>query len=396
MRNIAILDLQMGIARWASTLKASYYVTMLSGYHKRRGDYVVYLSAPVNFDKFDKVYLIYEQPELFYNAEWATMGNVVFLGEYSPIPTPKLPKSVQSATPDLSIYTEWLDAWLEKYPTLAENKYDVFKQTPVVLKSNNHFNSFDFSDQDISIMDADIDTWTTEQFNWLNELNAHSIRFAYPLHFTLDKMGGWLKLIKTLPIIRSKLWARVNIEDLPDEKSVAEFCKIYKENYVGRFLRIRLHFGNELWDEETWWDKLEWALYILQQFRYYTKQRITLEINYRNSFTYPSILTMAKRWSGSNDTYWRDSPLDYYIYDFCKTPVHFAAAIQDIELFAKSGRYLNELVEVLKTKPERLMGLYSQSYKMQLIPAGGHPLDWKSDAEYLKLNSPYIAKEEVE
>ena len=390
MRTIAILDLQMGLMRWAKTVRASYYVAVLSGYHKAKGDFVTYLTAPDDLDRYDKVYFIYEEPELFFNAEWARLSNAVFLGEYSPIPPKQLPPNVASATPDFSIYTPWLDAWLGKYSTLAEDQYIALMYTPVVLDRNN---ILPYTGQNITILNPDLHTWTPEQIAELKTLEARTIKFAYPLPFKLKQMGSWLQLIKQMPSIsRKKLWASVHINELYDESRVAEFCKIYKENYVGRFLRIRLHFGDELWEDETWWRQLETALYILQQFRYYTKQRITLEIAYRNSFSYPAILTMAKRWSGSNDTYWRDSPLDYFLYDTCKDKVRFAAAIQNLSDYAKNNQYLNTLVEVLNTCPERLMGMYSKSFKMQLIPSGGHPLDWKPTPEYKELNTPYKIK----
>ena len=98
-------DLQVGELTYAKSFYPSQLVAQIAGHHYQQGDECVFLLEPCKFDIYDKVYFIYDYPELYFNRDWQFLNNAYFGGVYSPIGD-TLPSEIKNSIPSFKIYVD--------------------------------------------------------------------------------------------------------------------------------------------------------------------------------------------------------------------------------------------------------------------------------------------------
>ena len=380
---IAIFDLQVGELTYAKSFYPSQLVAQIAGYHYQQGDECVFLLEPCKFDIYDKVYFIYDYPELYFNRDWQFLNNAYFGGVYSPIGD-TLPSEIKNSIPSFKIYDQFFKYWFNKYPNYPESRMAYFRGQPFVMFRNGKQYKYNY-DGDLIILD---DLSHIQNPNDLfHECYSKTLRIVTPLKLTHENIHNWLMFIKkNSHLHRKHLWIHFDYFELLDKDNLYTIIKAFKDSKLGRMLRVKVIFGNETWTTEEWLEHIENILEIGSYFRIYLKRRIFIETYGRDNFKFRNVLVTLKRWFGGVDGYLKNSPFDYGIRDtLAKVSIlKVIAYLQNAETFTNQTKngFLHDLYALMLEYPDFMFGYYTKSFDMNLIPRGGVDLsEWNADSK---------------
>jgi hypothetical protein len=378
---IAIFDLQVGDLTYAKSFYPSQLVAQIAGYHYQRGDDCVFLLEPTKFEAYDKVYFIYDYPELYFNRDWQFLNNAYFGGKYSPVGD-TLPLEIKNAIPSFKVYDQFFKYWFDKYPNYPETRMAYFKGAPFVMFRNDKQYKYNY-DGDLIILD---DLSHIEKPNDLfHECYSDSLRIVTPLKLTHKNIHNWLMFIKkNTHLHRRHLWIHLDYYELLDKDNLYTIIKAFKDSKLGRMVRVKIIFGNENWTTEEWLENIENILEIGSYFRIYLKRRVFIETYGRDSFEFRHVLVNIKRWFGGVDGYLKNSPFDYAIRDTLakQSILKVIAYLQDAEKYTMNTKNscLHDVLKLIKQYPDFMFGYYTKSFNMNLIPRGGCDLsEWNAN-----------------
>jgi hypothetical protein len=350
---VLIFDLQFGHYDGRSTPKPSAGTMMASGYHKSKGDAVIFTAIPPkNFATYDIVYINNDSPDMFYMQEWLEYPNVRLIGRYWH--ESELYRDVKwdFTPPDISIYWEWIDGFAAKYASKRVKVLETFyNYTPVKLVQNGKLTSP--AGHKILIIDEDLVKYDFD-FSHITCLDIKRLRFCYPL-----PIEGRYQIICDLvkhakQIDRDHLWLSIN-GILPKEDQIA-YAKEFKKNKLGRNVKITWFLDPKTEDE--WVSYLIPAMDMFETFLREGNKYLFLEIPYYKYVQNDPIRRLwiaFRRWSNFRLTNTRNNLIDRILYD----NINGYDAL--IEIFSDpygyrarhpKGNAITELITLIEQYPE--------------------------------------------
>lgn len=360
MKHIVIFDLNFMTYTYHSTPQASMYAMLISGWHKSRGDKVVFTDEPPNYKLYDIVYIIKDRIGVGHLPEWLFPDNVVPVGNYwdkEGIESFYNPEW-ETTPPDNSIYWGWLDRWTTKYTKYNKKRLEHFYREPVKIKQRGELVWPE--GKGFLIIDNDMEQWDPA-FEDILQQNLSQIRFAYPIKID----GRWeetLTFIKHKQATREFLFVDMFYENYTDEdfSNAAELWAKYK---LGRM--VRLHLNVKLDTHEEWLEALPRIYKVLADFRMKGGKMVRIQPFNMEAFDHPRILQEMKRWTGRSIGYAKNSLFDYMLFDSLRNSKAILDFLSNPDEYVTRGRHgSNKLPEILDFAEEYpdLLYIISESY----------------------------------
>ena len=223
---IFIFALQFANYSGRSTPKPSATTMLISGYHKAKGDTVVFSARPPkNFALYDIVYINKDTDGLFHLQEWLDYPNVKAVGNFWENETVYYSEDWELTPPDITIYHEWITDFMKKFPSKNEKLFETFFQyTPFIMKQKGKI--IEPSGDKILILDRNWIEWDCG-FDIVSSLDIKRLRFAYPIpiNYDYEKVCDLVYYCKNID--RNHLWLEL-YGLIPKEKQI-EIAKEFKK-----------------------------------------------------------------------------------------------------------------------------------------------------------------------
>jgi len=360
MKHIVIFDLNFMTYTYHSTPQASMYAMLISGWHKSRGDKVVFTDEPPNYKLYDIVYIIKDRIGVGHLSEWLFPENVVPVGNYWDKEGIESFYNTEWETtpPDNTIYWGWLDRWTTRYAKYNKNRLEHFYREPVKIMQRGK--KIWPEGKGFLILDNDMEVWDPD-FEETMQQNLSQIRFAY--HIPID--GRWedvLIFMKHKQASREYLYVDMFYENYTDEDFL-EASKLWAKYALGRMIRI--HLNVDLRNNEEWLEAIPRIYKTLADFRMRGGKMVRVQPFNIDTFDHPRILKELKRWTGRNVGYAKNSLLDYMLFDGLRNSQAVLSFLSDPDAYIEKGRLgANKLPEILAFAEEYpdLFYLISESY----------------------------------
>lgn len=334
--------------KYHSTPQASMYTMLISGWHKSRGDNVIFTDEPPNYSLYDIVYLIKDRIGVQHVNSWLIPDNAVPVGDYWAEDGIEAfyNKEWETTPPDNTIYWPWLDRWTEKYAKYNKSRLEHFYRTPVKIKQKEKI--IWPQGEDYLILDNDMRDWDPK-FEEFMEQDLKKVRFAYPI--PVD--GRWREVLTFLTLkqaSREYLFLDMFYENYTD-KDFEEASDIWAEFALGRMVRV--HLNVKLSNQEEWEKAIPRIYEALAQFRMKGKKMVRVQPFNIDTFSHSRILTEMKRWTGRNMGYAKNSLFDYILFDSMRDTKLIEQFLRDPYQYLEQGRYgVNKLGEVVSFAEE--------------------------------------------
>ena len=359
-KQIVIFDLNFMTYTYHSTPQASMYAMLISGWHKSRGDNVIFSDEPPNYSLYDIVYIIKDRIGVEHVNSWLIPENVVPVGNFWERDGIEAfyNKEWETTPPDNTIYWGWMDRWTERYKKYNKRRLEHFYRTPVKIKQKDKI--VWPQGAGYLILDNDIRDWDPAFLEFM-EQDLKQIRFAYPI--PVD--GRWREVMEFLTLKQANrefLFLDMNYENYIDEDFI-EAADIWTEFKLGRM--VRLHLNVELHTQEQWLEAIPRIYGVLGDFRMKGKKMVRVQPFNIDSFSHPRILKELKRWSGRSIGYAKNSLFDYILFDSIRDTKLIEFFLRDPYGYLEKGRFgVNKLGDVVKFAEEfpDLMYCISKSY----------------------------------
>lgn len=248
---IFIFDMQYANYTKASTPKPSASVMLAAGYHRAKGDSLIFSDEPPkNFALYDIVYINNDADGLFYLQEWLDYPNVKAIGTCWGEEESFFNNEWTKYPPDITIYHDWINRFMKAAPRKHEKVFETFfEYIPFIIKQDGKI--VEPSGDKILILDKGWNEWENG-FELISQLNVKRLRFAYPI--PIDK--HWEEACNLIHycknIVRDHVWLELT-GIIPVERQL-EIAKTFKQHKLGRNVKVkwRLHFNSMT----EWWDSI--------------------------------------------------------------------------------------------------------------------------------------------
>lgn len=360
MKHVVIFDLNFMTYTYHSTPQASMYAMLISGWHKSRGDKVVFTDEPPTYKLYDIVYIIKDRIGIGHLPEWLFPENVVPVGNYWDKVGVKsfYNPEWETTPPDNTIYWGWLDRWTTKYAKYNKARLEHFYREPVKIMQRGK--KVWPEGKGFLILDNDMKDWDYG-FEEMMQQNLSQIRFAYPI--PID--GRWeevLTFTKHRQAAREYLFLDMFYENYSDEDFI-EASKIWAKYKQGRM--VRLHLNVDLMDNDSWLEALPRIYKALADFRMRGGKMLRVQPFNIDTFEHPRILKELKRWTGRGTGYAKNSLFDYILFDGVRDQGNLLSFLSDPDTYVKNIRKgsnkLPELLAFAKQHPD-LLYIITESY----------------------------------
>lgn len=352
-QHILLLDLQFLKFTYAHTPYPSTAGLLIAGYHKAQRDHVMLSSIIPNFAMYDKIYIIKDDWDLYYDPEWLKLPNVVLVGRFWDKVMQTWNSEWELYPPDATPYTTWADNWLALYPSTKIERMEYMYYTPVLLKQGNRITAPE--GDTILLIDYDLHKIDPD-FSTLKELNIKHIRTLHPINVT-DNPKAAFSLFKQRHM-RKSLWATM---DIPmSQEKLDEIIHWWNYYRPGRTTRLKVWLEGH--SENEWVENLHYIIPFLAQWRERAGKRIFVEPVDEFTCACPDLLYFLRRWTGRDMGYAYNSLLDYAIYDSLQDLKKIEELLRDpytaFEKYAKTVRRrpkadrVKEIFYFIKNNPD--------------------------------------------
>lgn len=347
-KTVVIFDLNFMTYTYHSTPQASMYAMLISGWHKSRGDRVIFTDEPPNYGLYDIVYIIKDRIGVGHVNSWLAQDNVVPVGDYWAEDgiDAFYNEEWETTPPDNTIYWGWLDRWTTRYKKYNKARLEHFYRTPVKIKQRNKF--VWPKGRDFLILDKDMHEWDPD-FEQFIEQDIQASRFAYPI--PID--GRWREVLSFLTsrqISREYLFIDMFYENYTDE-DFEEASDIWAEFMLGRM--VRLHLNVDLKTNEEWIEAIPRIYNALGMFRMKAKKMVRVQPFHMDRFSHPRIIQELKRWTGRSVGYAKNSLFDYILFDSIRNTEWMKDFLRDPYQYTEDRRHgTNKLKEVISFAEE--------------------------------------------
>lgn len=248
---IYIFDLQYANYTKASTPKPSASVMLASGYHKAKGDTVIFSSEPPkNFAIYDLIYINKDIEGLFHLQEWLDYPNVKPIGDFWHKDEIYFDERWTEFQPDITIYHDWIKNFMAAVPRKREKLFETFfEYTPFLMKRKNGI--VEPSGDKILILDRNWASWENG-FELISELDIKKIRFVYPIPIDSDYEKACSLIYNCKNIIRDHVWLELT-GIIPKDKQI-DMARTFKKYKLGRNIKVKWKLDFENLD--AWWSNL--------------------------------------------------------------------------------------------------------------------------------------------
>lgn len=347
VRTIAIVDIQWSKYVYASTRKPSRYTALISGYYKSQNcsvslitDFESLFNNPEKvLYHYDKVFFINEDryQELYTPSEFLQASKTYHtIGKgYSNDEWETSFKELEDYPPDLTIYHNFIDTFLEKYDKYSPYRFDAFYMKPFLINRNGKKHVL--PEEPVLVLDNDL----YESIDILSEAHAGT-RICYPVRVkNAEELQNTLDCFNLRQIYRDDFWVSIDYNDLVADKE--EIKKVLKETPNTRHFRIKLELC--LVTQEEWLQELPKVVELIVEFLENGKRLQFYPYNHFNcSEELYSIIIATKRWTGKRSSTVNNSLISYILLDYLNSYERIARY-----LFVKDKRSI--------TKSNTLLGL---------------------------------------
>ena len=136
-KKVCIFDLEFMQYLYNSRARPGMYPMLISSFYKNQGYQVVFTTEVPNFQDYEIVFINRDAPDLWYDPEWLGNDNVKLTGAYWPSNLIYYPLEWESVDPDITIFHNWVENRLKKYPSLKKARFDEFYKTPFKIIRGN-------------------------------------------------------------------------------------------------------------------------------------------------------------------------------------------------------------------------------------------------------------------
>lgn len=356
---VLIFDLTYANYNGRATPKPSMFAMLASGWHKSQGDTVIFTSdIPTNFAAYDLVYINKDSFGLFHLKEWLYYPNVRLIGAFWGDEPAYYNVEWELAPPDITLYHDWIHAFMKKFPGKNVKLFEVFfDYTPVKWVQKNKITNPQGSK--ILIIDRDWTDWDKD-FVAASELNIKKLRFLYPIEIN-DNCEKLCQLIyHNKNIERTFLWLGLH-GIIPKEKQI-EYARIFKKYKLGRNVKIKWTLHTD--DPSEWAELLLKAVDMFETFLTEGKKYLFADIPDKLFIEDPQMKLMYSAfssWSNMRLVNTRNNLIDYLIYN----------SINDYNNIIEFLKHPDEFVRGKKRKGQAAMtiflGMFEDEEKTNLV-----------------------------
>lgn len=345
---IAIFDLQFMNYVYHSTPSPSAIAMLASGYHKSKGDEVVLVDAPPQFEAYDRVYINKDELDLFHDPSWLLHPNVVPIGRYWD-GLEEYNREWETAPADILLYRGWVERWLDRYKKYNPDRLKHFYFKPHKLFRNGKF--YPPKEEGLLILDDDL----TEHEEIWDIIQEHPKQhYLYPFILKQGQKIDFKKAFEVLGFSNFFVGKRtLEFRGIPHEEELKEILKAYDEFRPTRLLILKLILIEH--NDEDWIKTLEKTISFLARFRK-VGRRVSVYPISLHEFKYPRVLQELKRWTGFNTAYNNNTCLDYILIDACRSLDRTFDFLNDPFKYLEEGRQgtnkLKEIVEIIQKDPQ--------------------------------------------
>lgn len=340
-KRICIFDLEFMQYLYQSRARPGMYPMLISSFYREKGYEVVFTTEIPNFTNYEIVFINRDAPDLWYDPDWLTNANVKLTGAYWPSDLIYYDLEWEFVNPDITIFHNWVENRLKKYPSLKKNRFNEFYKTPFKMIRGKRIVEPEGSnlliiDDNLQLFEGVIDI--------LKYANITNTSLSYNLFITKENVWEVFDFLNMKTISRDNLTVDI-LEQTED--GLQEIMDAWNSYRMGRTVRLKYHLVAQT--QEEWEKKIIYACNMAQNFKIQTGKRVYMEPHDRESFKYPLTLTFLKRWTGKDMGFAKNSLIDYWIYDVCKT----YEAIED---------FLENPKETKKSSLETLVNFLEEYY----------------------------------
>ena len=348
---VKIIDVRSHNYIYHSTPKPTALVCLIAGYHKAQGDSVVLSDVPVqgciNYvvsdDRFNEDYMV---PCLFAVENTFCVGRAFANGYYNP--------EWEKYPPDLTIYHNFYNNWINKYPKYNAMRLTSYTLTPFLIRRNGECFS---PPPNALVLDTNIDI---EIMQTIAESNSKNIIFANnPVITSLEHFEAMLQLYGTKKIRSGD--CKIEIDWSEEFKNnMDDYIALWNKYRCGRMLVIRLRIDASKASRQ---DKID-IYNAMGKWRMEAGKRLgAYPANISDDYRF---WTELKRWSNSRSGYGKNSLVDYILYDGCRDVDDIARFLYNPYIYT-SGRAMGNnkvwwVIDLFESKDEELIRTFTTSY----------------------------------
>lgn len=344
MKKILIFDLQFQNYVYHSTPQPSMYSMLVAGYHKAKGDKVIFTDTePKVFNEYNIVYINKDEEDLFHKPAWLKYPNVKLIGGHweNGIETHYDPEW-EIYPPDITIYHGWIDRRLKKYTKYNPERLVHFYYTPVKIKQKNKLTAP--NGEKLLIIDNDIENFDSDFSHIACNVSADKIKFLYPISLD-NEPEKVLSFFNTTnnSISKDNLW--FELKEIPTEEKQKELFDAIKKYKLRGKSRLKLNLSRDT--NEEWIETIPRVMEFMGQARIQIRERIVFYPRNQYKFKYSRVLQEMKRWSGSRLSYEKNTCLDYILVDGCRNSSNVMDFLNNpVKYIADKRQGTNKLFEI--------------------------------------------------
>lgn len=345
-KKVVIFDLQLMKYTSLSTPYPSTAGLIVSGFHKAQGDTIILVDQCPQFTRFDIVYIVKDDVNLYHTPSWLKHHNVIPIGRHWEGGIGFWDKEWEKYPPDMTLYRKWFDSWKSNYPWFGEEtRAAIYSYKPVLIK--NEVRMLKPTGDKILIIDYnphEID----EGHEFLKSFDNKEIAFLHWFNITKDVESSFDLLHKDN--IKCRTWVTFDLDI--SKKEMIDLTKAvarrggHRNNYLLKFT-VYFHGGNQ----EDWRKSVVHILQIINLWKKIAGRRVySLPID-DLSFECPDLLTHIARWTGT--------PILFRNFSYIDSVLAF-----DIPTIQILEDFLRDPHEVWSRKRYRVHPLYIKTYRV--------------------------------
>lgn len=354
---VVIFDLKFMNYIYHSTPTPTMETLLLSGYEKQEGNHPIFTDEPPNFARYNKVYIVKDEANLFHDPDWLKHECVVLIGKGWE-GSEEWNDEWEEAIPDMTIYDNWIQNWLKKYPKFSENRLMPFFKKPFKIKQAGSIYYPKFNEA--LIIDNDLHEWD-KGYETLKEIDSNKFMLLSPL--VLDnKWQDALELFELRTIRRGNFWATMDLSKYSKE-DIQDAINIYNEFKPGRMFRIKA--TDVAYTDKQWIQRLDFDYWALGEFRMQANKRLFFYPSGHSGLDIERVIKEFKRWAAKDNGYKKNSLFDYMIYDGCRNTEQMARFLHNPYKYIEEKRHgKNKFIELMPLieKNPRIMDIITKSY----------------------------------
>ena len=317
---------------------------LITGYHKAKGDVVNLTDKEISWRSYDVIYIVADREGLFYDAEWLKDNRVVPVGKaFGSLA--KYKPEWEIYPPDNSLYAEWADARIAKYPKYNPARLSTFYLKPIKVMRNGEYNPPNDPETAYCIIDNDWEVWDKDcslASTW--EMSSSSC-FLYPLKMT-DREEEVLEFVSLRTIRRSYLWGELDFNYYRDEENRRKYAEAWKKYPVGRMFRQRMYITA---NSKKGWERVIGDAYeMVEELKGTSGKRVLVTPYGIPPAPLDRVATELSRWSssanGANNKY---SLFDIMLYETVMSATNAADLLVDPYKYVEQRRQGTNKIKVL-------------------------------------------------